>query len=116
VGHPAQERLDVAHHRAWERETRQVGEVVGAERGPKTLLAQRFERGPGDVAHVAGVAFQHEVPVLGRAAHVERGEPHLVAVRSALGAEEVVALVQPSQGIFLAVVSLVFSLLVVEPV
>jgi hypothetical protein len=95
--HPGLERFLVPSHRAWKRQPRQVGEVVGGERRSEALVTERFEEGLGDVADVAGITLQHAVPVLGHAVHVERREPHLVDLRRALGAEEVLTLVQPRQ-------------------
>lgn len=74
--------------------------MVGAKGWSEALLAQAGELRPREGAHVA---FEHEVPVLSDARHVERRQPHLVGVASALGPEEVLASVKPPDGVFLAI-------------
>ena len=74
--------------------------MVGAERRPEPLVAQPFEAFP---ARHTGVALDI-VPLLGGTSEMERGEPHLVAVGSALGAEEPVASVEPAQRIVLDII------------
>ena len=67
--------------------------MVGAEGQPKALMAESLELIPGGLA---GVMLQDVVPLLGGSSEMERGEPNLVAFRSALGAEELIASIEPA--------------------
>jgi hypothetical protein len=49
------------------------------------------------------VALKHVIPMLSRSCHVERGQPHLVGLACALSTKEVLATVEPSQWVLLAV-------------
>jgi hypothetical protein len=73
--------------------------VVDTHGGPEAF-AQRLEELPG---YLAGVVLEHEVPLLCRAGHVEGGQPHLVCFASVLRAEELLAMVEPSGGVFLPI-------------
>ena len=97
------ERLLVVRDRTTEWQTRKLGEMIGAKRWSKALLAQRLEHRPSDGVDVACVAFQHVEPMLRDASHVEGCQPHLVGFTSSLRAEEVVAAIKPANWIFLAV-------------
>lgn len=72
----------------------QLGEQVVLVRSDNGSEWKPGEVRPRDHAHVT---FQHIVPVLGVACHVERGEPDLVHFSGTLGAEEVPATVEPAQ-------------------
>jgi hypothetical protein len=79
--------------------------VVGAEPQAEALVAQGLEEWPINGADVAGIALKHLVPVLCHAIHVEQHKPDFVCFRCALHPEEMLALVQPSQRVVLAVES-----------
>lgn len=53
---------------------------------------------------LSGVALQNEVPLLHSTHEMEGGEPHLVALRGMLGAEEPIAAVEPAERVILAIV------------
>lgn len=91
--HPLLEGLLVSRDGGQERQASQIRQVVGPERRPKTLVAQALELLP---CWLAGVTLQDVVPLLRGTREVERGEPHLVAFGSAMGAEEPVASIEPA--------------------
>lgn len=93
--------LLVRHDVGWERQTSQICQVIRAERQPETLMAKALEFLPNELA---GIALQDVVPLLRNTHEVEGGEPHLVALRGALGAEEPIIAVEPAERIILAIV------------
>lgn len=70
---------------------------------PKALLAQRHEERPPDGVDVTGVVLQHVMLVLSDSGYMERSEPHLVCLAGALRLKEVIATVEPSEGVLLAI-------------
>lgn len=65
---PALERFLVRGHGRREWQTRQIGQVVGLERGTKALLTQALELLP---LGFAGVTFENVVPLLGSSGEME---------------------------------------------
>ena len=88
------ERLLVVRDRTTEWQTRKLGEMIGAERGSKALLAQGLEHRPGDGIDVAGIAFKHVKPVLRNPSEVEGCQPNFVSFSRALGSEEMFTLIE----------------------
>ena len=58
------ERLLVVRDRTTEWQMRKLGEMIGAKRWSKALLAQRLEHWLGDGIDVAGIMFEHIEPML----------------------------------------------------
>ena len=81
-----------------ELETRSFTQEVVEQRGPEALLAEDLETRPRNGALVA---FQHVEPMLGSPNKMERGEPDFIRLECALTVEELLAAVQPTDGIIL---------------
>jgi hypothetical protein len=83
-----------------EREAGQFGQL-SALHGPKAQLAQLAKMLP---RWHALILLQRGVPGLRRAAEVVRGEPCVVRRQGALTMEELLAAVEPVEGVHLAVI------------
>lgn len=71
-------------------------------RWTEALVAQRLEIRPQQRPRVA---FQHEVPSLGRPRHVIRCQLDFILLQGMLATEELLAAMQPTKGVLLAVES-----------
>lgn len=100
VRHLGEERLLEVCNRAPEWQTCELCEVVDAQGWTESLAAEILEERPGDVA---GVALEHEEPLLRHTSHVERGQPYFVGVARVLCSEKLLTSVEPPKGIFLAI-------------
>ena len=97
---PRLEQLQVSLDGGGERQSDQVRQVIRADRWSKSLVTETLELIP---RRLASVALQGDVPLLSRAAQVVGSEPDTICVRGLLGAEELLALVEPPERVYLAV-------------
>ena len=90
-------------HRRGEGKAAELRKAAPANRGPKTEEAELAEALPS--RHGTLVLLESIVPRLCRAAEVIRGKPGPLRSKCALPAEELVALVEPVEGILRAIIS-----------
>ena len=90
------ERVQISFDIGRERQSCQVGEMVGAEGRPGPLLTKPSEILP---CWSPGVPLEDGVPHLGLVGHVEGREPHPIDRPGLLASKELLALEQPSQRI-----------------
>lgn len=79
----------------------EIRQVIGGKRRSKALMAQLLELIP---RRYAGVAFELIVPLLSGTGEMERHEPHFVGVTGKLGTKETLTAIEPTQGIFFAII------------
>lgn len=99
--HARLEGLLIHHDVGQEGQMSQLGQMVGVEGRPEALMAEALELFPGGLA---GAVLQDVVPLLNSTSEVERGEPNLVTLGSALGAEELVTSVELAQQVIFAII------------
>jgi hypothetical protein len=80
-----QETILIVFDRGTELETHSLTQEVVAQKGTKALLVEVLEALPWDGALVT---LQHVVPMLCSPGEMERGEPDLVCLKSALATEK----------------------------
>ena len=97
---PRLEQLQVSLDGGGERQSGQVRQVIRADRWSKSLVTDTLEL---VLVRLASVALQGDVPLLSRAAQVVGSEPDMICVQGLLGAEELLALVEPPERVYLAV-------------
>lgn len=96
------EGLHIGVDRGHEGQPREIRQMVLADGRPKALLTHDAKIRPQRSSHVA---FKDKVPLLCDAGEVVGDEPDLVHFTSQLSTKELLALVEPTQRVFLAFVN-----------